>query len=453
VCPVNVSEDCLTLNVWTPRLDQITGPLPVMVFIPGGRFEDGTAEVPLYNAEYLCNTSQVVVVNINYRLGALGFLVAKYAGLKGNIGFLDQQMAIHWIKNNIDAFGGDPDHVTLFGQSAGASSVLTHMIAPDSWDAFHKVIIESAPLSLSLPDLNDGQSLGDRFLKDAGCSDPLEQRECLRNLSIDDILNAQQKSQNFFNPLAALSIFMPWGPVVDGEVVPLQVIDAISQGKFKVVPSIVGTVLNEGSIFVSQALKSPMPPEEYRLAMMDMFRENGDWKQVLQNYPSDNSTDDRTLVATLMTDYLFVCANRNLSRYISYYQSQTPYADMIWHYSFDHILSFWQSWGANYTICKDVVCHGSELPFVFHSASKGVPPYIYAFTPEEEQLSQLMSHFWGNFANSGDPNEGPSSPSLSWPYYNATESIYMAFNTPSYLKANQLSSKCDFWDTIGYLLP
>src|SRR5262245_3593825 len=161
ICPQdNVagdSEDCLFLNIWTPRAvvdRQKPKQLPVMVFIHGGYFVFGAGSLPLYDGAYLAASGNVVVVTLNYRLGALGFLAVPELGLTGNFGILDQRQALRWVAENIAAFGGDPSKVTIFGESAGAMSVGLHLFSiPANRGLFRAAIMESNPLALPYPSL------------------------------------------------------------------------------------------------------------------------------------------------------------------------------------------------------------------------------------------------------------------------------------------------------------
>src|SRR5262245_19930359 len=150
------SEDCLFLNIWTPRAAvKQHKRLPVMVFIHGGYFVFGAGSLPIYDGSYLAASGNVVVVTLNYRLGSLGFLAVPELGLTGNYGILDQRMALQWVADNIAAFGGDPGKVTIFGESAGAMSVGLHLFSiPADRDRFRAAIMESNPLAIPYPSLS-----------------------------------------------------------------------------------------------------------------------------------------------------------------------------------------------------------------------------------------------------------------------------------------------------------
>jgi carboxylesterase type B len=182
------SEDCLSLNVWTPA-DARGSSLPVLVFLHGGGFEDGSGSIPLYDGAYLAASQDVVVVTINYRLGALGFL-AGYGGLGGNYGLRDQQLALSWVQGNIHAFGGDATSVMLFGESAGAMSTGLHMLSiPSSADLFSAALMESNPAGLPYKPLPEAALFGATLAKVLGCE--TGGLDCMRAKTAEEIVAAQ----------------------------------------------------------------------------------------------------------------------------------------------------------------------------------------------------------------------------------------------------------------------
>ena len=187
------SEDCLSVNVWTPD-PAPTNPLPVMVFIHGGAWFSGSganlfgnaSDAPLYTGRALVPTGNVAVVTLNYRLGWLGFLAhsalsaENSSASSGNYGLLDQQAALQWVQANIAAFGGDRNNVTLFGESAGGSSVCYHMVAPASQGLFHRGIVESGSCVEPLSTLSAAEAKGGAFANLMGCTDTSSALSCLR---------------------------------------------------------------------------------------------------------------------------------------------------------------------------------------------------------------------------------------------------------------------------------
>lgn len=150
---------------------------------------------------------------MNYRLGALGF-AASQGGMTGNFGFFDQRMALQWVQQNIEFFGGDPKQVTIFGQSAGATSCVTHLMSKQSWGLYSRAIVQSSPLELPLKPWSDAIDLGARLAKKLKCS--ANDLVCLRSKTVDEILDAQVNVETHLYLLKPIEVFFPWTPVVDG---------------------------------------------------------------------------------------------------------------------------------------------------------------------------------------------------------------------------------------------
>ena len=226
------SEDCLFLNVWTPQAAVQRGKrLPVMVFLHGGAFVYGAGSLPAYDGSYLAASGNVVVVTLNYRLGALGFLSVPELGLTGNYGILDQRLALRWVARNIGAFGGDPDKVTLFGQSAGAMSVGLHLFSiPDGRKLFRAAIMESNPLALPYPSLQAQIESKWNNFRIALCFETNQPLNCtfdlpaLRALPLATLENADGDYTSLTNITGRLQVpsaianVLPWTPIVDGQI-------------------------------------------------------------------------------------------------------------------------------------------------------------------------------------------------------------------------------------------
>ncbi len=187
------SEDCLQLNVFVPN--NATGKLPVAVFLPGGNFRQGAASTLLYDSRYWVAATPFVMVTVNYRLGALGWLVQD--GLPRNLGIQDQRLALQWVADNIGAFGGDAEQVTLMGQSAGGTSIGYHLLSNKSGGLFHRVVSESNPLGLPLKNPEDGRRFGDVFMKHLKCG--RGDVACLRKAAVPDIVAAQDATNKHFS--------------------------------------------------------------------------------------------------------------------------------------------------------------------------------------------------------------------------------------------------------------
>lgn len=196
----------------------------------------GAAGMSLYDGREIAAKHGIVVVTINYRLGALGFLAT--GPETGNFGILDQRVAMQWVQRNIAAFGGNPDLVTLAGQSAGGVSVATHLVAPKSKGLFHRAIIESDPGSLRLKQASDQTVTANRFADAAGCGSA-SQMDCLRALSVDEVLSAQKASQGKLILDHILDVFLPWTPNVGGSEVPAEPLNGIDSGDWNAMPLMV----------------------------------------------------------------------------------------------------------------------------------------------------------------------------------------------------------------------
>ncbi|XP_033120786.1 cAMP-regulated D2 protein-like [Anneissia japonica] len=441
-CPDTFSEDCLYLNIFTPVNANPTSGFPVMVFIHGGSFVDGGIGARIYDGRFISNMTETVVVTISYRLGALGFAVFGN-GIDGNFGFMDQQFALQFIQENIGNFGGDPDKVTLFGQSAGAQSVSLHLVSNSSSHLFHRAIVQSNPFTLPFRKHTSALYLSDYLAAYLGC--PLRDVACMRRCTADDIVQAQKKAAlkillDLSNPL---QLFEAWGPTVGGDLIPKSPMDAVRLGIFQQKPLIVGSLTEEGRLFVYKAFTSRVSVLKSVEVFLALFRQ--DTYRVLLRYVPYPGADNRNLLARLLTDYAFTCSTRNITREMV--KQSVP---VLYSYIFDHAFSFKDAWG-KFSFCRGHVCHSSDLPFVFHDATLAG----YKYTNYELNLADDMVKYWANFAHSGDPNQQLSNKRdylTKWlPYTSADKWAYMHFKTPwSKVETDFQESICDFWDQIGY---
>ena len=463
-CPATTSEDCLTLNIYTP-LSGDNWPVVCfflfsifflfqllmnhffiqMVYVPGGEFEQGTADTVLFDGTAIAAQTQTLVVVINYRLGTLGFL--RTGSFAGNYGFMDQQYALQWVQRNIDAFGGNPQAVTLFGQSAGGTSTTSHLISPQSKGLYHRAIVESNPVALNLNTAELQEHYSSEFAKFAGCGDKEGSllTACLLNLTIPEILSAQATVGKHVNPADPIYIFYPWTPTIDGNIVPGQPVNLFPKGQFNHVPMILGNVHDEAWMFIWEVQPLPIPSVEYYAILEGLFGSNAPAVEKL--YPvSPLEKDTRPQLNNVITDYLFICPGRWLVENALKNDPQLP----IYHYEFNHVLSYYEAWGDDYSFCWfDYVCHAAELPMVFDSATVGG----YTPTPEENVLSENMVAYWGNFAHTGNPNQGPGKPDFDWPLYNNNSMITMNLNLTLGTITNLRGEYCDYWDSVGYFQP
>ncbi len=229
LCPATQSEDCLTVDVYAPMTTQ-TSLRPVLVFIYGGAFVQGTNGCRAYDARSLVNAQNAIVVTLSYRLGILGFLIN--ANSNGNYGILDQRFALQWVQRNIANFGGDGSQVTLFGQSAGAMSVAYHLVDPASWGLFRRVMIQSNPLGMPMFTHSTGIIFTADVAEAIGCD--VNDVECFRNCDgpcLDKILDAQTAGagRQILHPFAS---FLTNTPLVgEGAPIPTNPFELVTAGK------------------------------------------------------------------------------------------------------------------------------------------------------------------------------------------------------------------------------
>jgi len=307
------SEDCLYLNVRTPAQNS-SERRPVMVWIPGGGFQQGGATFPYYNSQYIAEQAGVVVVTVTYRVGALGFLTAPAldkespAEVSGNYGLQDQQAALRWVRRNIAAFGGDAQNVTVFGESAGGNSVEYQLVSPLSRGLFKQAIIESAAGLQLIPDLplaaseNAGSGM---VIASVGCADDADVAACLRALPASAFLGASGTTE----------------PVIDGYVLPLRPLQAFRSGAFHHVPTIIGSTHDEATAFVwpiEAALNGPLTPDGYTAQLNKMYGTNA--PAVLEQYPLSAYPTPIDALAAAETDSALACPaalkRKALSRHV-----------------------------------------------------------------------------------------------------------------------------------------
>jgi len=390
------AEDCLFLNIYAPDFSA-TG-LPVMVWIHGGAFILGSGAA--FDGSALAREHKLIVVTANYRLGALGFLTLpsleaeNSAHIAGNYGLLDQQAALHWVRRNIAAFGGDPSKVTIAGESAGGISVCDQMVSPGAAGLFRSAIIESGPC-MRQPTIADREKTGTELVAKLGCHSASNEAACLRSKSALQVFAAMPGSLQ--GPLV-------WGPVVDGHVLPKQPVEAFRSGTFARVPVINGSNRDEGTLFV--ALGNPLPSENYSAALASFAQPRSatasgstrdhDSAQVLAAYPLENYQSPSEGLAAVLGDSIFSCPVEKTSQLLSAF---TP----TYEYEFNDRKA--PSTLIQHPRFPLGAYHSAEIQYVFQTyfpagRGSGAPN----FSPAQLRLSNEMAAYWSNFIKTGNPD-------------------------------------------------
>lgn len=402
-----VSEDCLFLNIWAPHQ---ASKAPVLVWMHGGSLVSGAGSEAIYDGAGFARRG-VIVVSINYRLGALGWLA--HPGLSaespnnisGNYGLMDQIEALRWVHRNISAFGGDPDNVTIAGESAGALSVLYLMAAPDAQGLFHRAIAQSAYM-ITMPELRDGsyadwpdaETVGVSLASALGAADPA----ALRAMSAQAIIEG-----------TARTTYFPLG-TIDGRSLPRQLAETFDRGEQASVPILAG--YNEGEI---RSLRFLLPPAPASAAIYtDEIRARyGDLSDAfLARYPAEAMSES---MLRTTRDAMYGWTAERLA------VKQTAIGAPAFLYYFDHGYPAADEGGFR-------AFHAAEIPFVFGTTAS--PPRYWPPVPQttgERRLSEAMASYWATFARDGAPRAQGED---EWRPY-AEDRAYMAFEAAPRLRA------------------
>jgi para-nitrobenzyl esterase len=415
------AEDCLYLNVWTPAADVKNA--PVFVWIHGGGFVQGSGSGTLYSGENLVLNQNVVVVTLNYRLGALGFLSpAALAAEEGvatapSVGLLDQQAALAWVKRNIAAFGGDPTNVTVAGESAGSMSVSAQLVMPGSNGLFARAVMESGVgIAAVFKTKAAAEDQGARLATAVGCTDPNAIMTCLRSKKPEEILGALPLPKALFGATGDLFI-----PVVDGVAVPAVAMAALEAGQFARVPTIVGSNLNEGELFLSLWGSPPPTAADVRASLGVLFG-SASVDAIAAQYnvdaaPVQGFTD-------LITDAVFACPARRAARAI------VNNGGSAWLYQFTYPFTITALPGLT-------MAHGFEIPFVFRNGYGG------PLSDADLAMADATDGYWFGLARTGAPTG-----TVAWPTYSAATDTNIVLDSTVTTNTALKKDKCDFWDTI-----
>jgi len=416
--PGPFSEDCLYLNVYAPAAHVGVG-RPVLVWIHGGGLtQDGGRN---YDGAKLA-ADGTVVVTINYRLGALGFLAhpalaARPGGPAGNYGLMDQQAALRWVQRNIAKFGGDPRNVTIAGQSAGGLSVLAQLVSPGARGLFQRAIVQSGTFALNQRPLATAEAAGETFATAVGCAD--QTAACLRNVPVSDLVS------NFGTEIPG---------VVDGSVLTQPIGTALARGQFARVPVINGITHDEELLFVeglkltvSQGTNIPLAgpaadPANYQANIAQALGvPAARAAAIAAEYPLSAYPGSDVALSFLVSDASFACPALQVDRWTAargvptyayqFNDDQAPVLGMI----------------------LGLATHGAELPYLFNTPT--------VLDPGQQALAASMRTDWASFAGTGNP----SSAALRWPSFNGTRVLSLVPLQSQVTTDFAAAHHCSFW--------
>lgn len=427
---IGMAEDCLYLNVYRPAAAPANARLPVMVFLHGGRYWTGRSSEN--KGEYLANRENVIVVTPAYRLNAFGFLADAQQARAGhtNAGIQDQQLALRWVARHIGAFGGDPTQVTLFGESAGAGSVLMHLLADGSRDLFQRAILQST-WQWRVPTLAEAARGTQTLAKTHGCSaEGTAALDCLRALPAAKLLPALADSHAF-------------QPVVDGRLLQAQPLRLLNAGRFhRDVPVLLGVNAQEGGFMAMSRTGWKKPHEAVTDAVFEQAA-----KAALQPFYAPQQVDDMLswyaperasrgnwqALRHLFGDFYIDCGSYAGAQALVR-RSRKP----VYGYWFDHV-------SANHDKPFLGASHGDELPFLFDAP---VYPPGYAFTPQDKVLSQRMMASWAAMARRGDPRTAATP---SWRRLSLQAPMAQVWAEPAAAQPHRFadaSGACERWNAL-----
>ena len=420
-------EDCLTLNVWTPTDPDSgpAGPRPVMVWIHGGSFVNGSSGV--YDARRLVTRGDIIVVTINYRLGVLGFLAHPALGPPGdvgNYGLLDQQAALRWVRDNIAEFGGDPGRVTVAGESAGGMSVCDHLVSPGSQGLFGAAIIQSAPCEAQAG-LPVAQARSIEYADEVGCAEPASAAGCLRALLVGKL-----RKPLWYYSIGDDELI---GPVTGTAALPVDPVRAFDEGRAARVPIMIGTNRDEFTLFVAlEYLREGKvyTAADYPVLLADTFGRNS--AAVAQEYPLiDYSGSVPLAYSAAVTDGVFACVAGRMAEALARNAD-----DAVYSYEFndpdapapDPLRTLPFPVGAS---------HSLELRYLFDVG--GAPP----LDPAQQKLSDQMIDYWAQFVTNGVPR---AERQPDWPDVGASDLVMSLQPDGSRLIADfDEVHRCRFW--------
>jgi para-nitrobenzyl esterase len=433
------TEDCLKLNIWAPH-PRPGPPLPVIVWLHGGSFISASGAFAGQNGTRFVEEQDAVVVAPNYRLGPFGFLghsafrseSPDYPSA-GNYGFLDQRLALEWVRAHISAFGGDPNRITIAGNSAGSLSVGLHLLSPASHGLFERAIMQGGFPSYRWRTGEDAETQAAALAAALGCTDAAQVVTCLRAKTPAQVLSALPVGTEQFAETGRTH----WSPVVDGLVIPDQPRMLFEIGTFSRVPIIIGSNRDEGWTFVSRSFPGDMTQEQYESALETEF--GADAPAILAAYRAKKYASPKDALAQAVTDAEYACGAKRLAQLIE--RTNTP----VYLYQFDYVVD---------AVAPGRAVHGLDINFLF-GTNVGVPllppPTTYILSAEDLEFSGVMAGYWRRFAGSGNPNRGNKT-IAHWPAFKRPAGKgrgadrYLILDAPVGTGKRLREAQCAFWE-------
>ncbi|XP_014215411.1 acetylcholinesterase-like [Copidosoma floridanum] len=456
----NVSEDCLYMNIWVPKKVKLRhkgggetpgeGGMPILVWIYGGGYMTGTATLDVYDADIMAAKSDAIIASMQYRVGAFGFLYLKeyFEGgattedAPGNMGLWDQVMALKWLKDNARLFGGDPELITIFGESAGGGSVSLHLMSPVTKGLVRRGVLQSGTLNApwSYMTAEKASEVARILVEDCGCNSTMLEDSPGAAMACMRAVDAKTISVQQWNSYGGILGF-PYAPTIDGVFLPQDPIELLREADFNKTEIIIGNNENEGTYFIlydfieyfEKDNPTALDRSKFTQIINTIFKNMTKIERdaiAFQYTDWENPKDDyiyQRAIADIVGDYFFICPS------IYFAQLFTDRGMKVYYYYFTQKSStnLWGDWMG--------VMHGDEIEYVFgHPLNDSL-----TYKENERELALKMIKSYSNFAKYGKPTLEES----EWPPYTRDDPYYYIFNAEKngMGKGPRLTA-CAFWN-------